>query len=268
MKSALWLASVMTAYACVFLLQESSATHEKYELSPTLPVQMQQATLGYFQQLGAEMLHIKSAVFLGGTPSGIDHESYVDNLADHFDAAATLHPKLLDTYYLAESSLSWINSDSVRRANHVLGKGIEARPDQWVLSFFAGFNSFYYLKEHDAAAEHLQRAAAVEGAPRWVGHLASVIAGRGGDIYGGLIWLRAMLADEEDPEVREFYENDIRMFENALTVQQALEQYEQRHGALPSNLDQLVPEFVPAIPDVGPDFILAYEDQSLRMMRP
>ena len=203
-KSGLWLASVIMAYTLVFLLQESHVKHAQYELEPTLPVQLQQASLGYLHQLGAEMLHIKAAVFLGGIRSAVAPETYVDNLADHFDIATTLHPKLLDIYYLAESSLSWIGNDSVRRANHVLDKGARARPDQWVLPFFAGFNSFYYLKEHDAAAEHLQRAAAVEGAPRWIGHLASVIAGRGGDIYGGLMWLRAMLADEEDQEVREF----------------------------------------------------------------
>ncbi|MDX8411809.1 MAG: hypothetical protein R8K46_08080 [Mariprofundaceae bacterium] len=267
-KSSLWLVSVITAYAFIFMLQESHATHEKYELEATMSAEMQLATLGYFRQLGAEMLHIKSAVFLGGVPAGVDHEAYVDNLAEHFDAASTLHPKLLDTYYLAESSLSWINDEGVRRANRVLEKGIRARPDQWVLPFFMAFNSFYYQREYGQAAEQLQRAAAIEGAPRWIGHLASVIAGRGGDIHGGLIWLRAMRMDEEDPEIKKRYDNDIKVFERALTVQQALEKYDQRHGALPLALDQLVPEFMATIPDIGPEFNLTYEDQSLRVVRP
>jgi len=229
-KAQLWLASVIAAYSLLFTLQESAVRHVQATLAPTLPAAMQQATLGYLRQLGAAMLYIKSAVFLGGVEPGVDRPGYMSTLADHFDAASSLHPKLLDIYFLAESSLSWINRDGARRANVVLERGMEARADQWVIPFFAGFNSFHYLWQHDQASRYLQRAAAVDGAPRWVGHLASIVAGRGGDIRGGLLWLKAMLADEEDEAVRARYEQDLAVFEKAWSVQKALEEYEQEHG--------------------------------------
>jgi len=254
-------------YGLLFLIQESNHRPYVFGLSEPLPARLQQTALGYLHQLGAEMLYIKVAVFLGGRNQNIKPEIYAPTLSRNFRIMATLHPGFQDIYYLCESSLAWISPAFARQANSVLIKGIKARPDLWVIPFFKGFNHFHYLEEPAKAAISLRHASTVAGAPTWVGHLATILAARGGDIYVGYIWLKAMLTEESNETIRSRYLADIAVFEKALLVQKAIRRYHEKYGRSPGNLEALQPEFIAKLPQFTGDYVLSYQTPRLSLYR-
>ena len=260
-------ATTLLLYLFTFWQQEKNLAAEPPLPSHPAPPVVQEIALGYLKQLGGEIQFIKAAVFYGGTDPELDPLLWAAPLAGRLAAAAHLHPHFIDTYYLSQAVLPYINPEYAEYANRIHARGMAARPDDFVLPFFVGFNHFYHLKEPGRAAEYLQRASRLPGAPSWFGHLAAALAGEGGDIYGGLLWLRAMLAGEDDELMRERYRHSITMFERAVVVQQAVQAYQERQGEYPATLGDLVPGELPAIPEFDPPFRLIWEPPDLRLLR-
>ncbi|MHB8150418.1 MAG: hypothetical protein ACYDIB_09675, partial [Desulfobulbia bacterium] len=126
-------------YGTLFSLQEARFSESSQQLSHPLPPAIQKIALGYLRQLGGEMQFIKASVFYGGVKPGRDPLEYAEPLAQHFTAAATLHPHFIDTYFLCQATLPDISTDYAHYANTVLARGMTALPDNYVLPFFAGF---------------------------------------------------------------------------------------------------------------------------------
>lgn len=259
---------LLLAYGGLFQHQELLFREEPIELAFPLAASVQKAALGYLRQLGGEMLFIKANVFLGGVKPGRDPYDYAESLTKHLDGAAALHPPFVDTYFVCNGSLPYIGPEYVLEANRILEKGMVAMPDNVLWPFFVGFNFFYHLNEPIEAARYLKIASEKPTAPSWLGHLASTLAAKGGDIKGGVIWLKGMLAAEEDEKTREHYQQSLAIFEQAASVQQAIENYTARHGQPPSDLPALVPEFMAKIPQFPADYELAYSPPTLRLLRP
>lgn len=258
---------LLAGYGVLFSLQEARFSGTDQQLAYPLPPTIQKSMLGYLRQLGGEMQFIKASVFYGGVRPGRDPLEYAAPLARHLSAAAGLHPHFLDTYFFSQATLPHISNEYAAYANQVLAQGMAALPDNLFLPFFVGFNYFYYLKDNQQGARFLYQTAQHPDAPSWIGHLAGMLAGEGGDIYGGLFWLRAMLATEEDELMRQRYQRSISMFERAVTVQQAIEQYRARYGQDPPTLNDLAPAILPALPELEPPFRLVWEPPALRLLR-
>jgi len=261
-------ASILLFYISAFFIQELQIQYVPPHLTQTLPVRVHKIAAGYMYQLWAEMLYIKTIVFLGGRKPGQEHQSYAENLAEHFSVISTLHPDFIDTYFMCESSLSSLGSDYAKKTNAVLEKGMSAKPDNWILPFFKGFNYFRYLNEPIKAAETLYKASRITGAPVWLGHLASILSAQGGDIYAGLIWLKAMLATEKDEIMQERYKKEIIVFENAVRVLQAVQKYSALYNHPPKELNDLVPDIIMEIPKIEEGFFLAWTPPVLSLIRP
>lgn len=254
-------------YGTFFSLQESRFLESSQQLAHPLPPVIQKIALGYLRQLGGEMQFIKASVFYGGIKPGRDPLEYAEPLAQHFTAAASLHPQFIDTYFLCQAILPYINTDYARRANSVLAQGMTALPDSYVLPFFAGFNHLYYLNEPLEAAQLFHLAAAKPNGPPILEHLANLLSAEGGDIYAALIGLRGMYASEKDEQVKKRYAEEIASFEKAATVLNAIQRHEKMKGSPPAALADLVPEYLPAIPDVGPVFTLEWQPPHLQVVR-
>lgn len=254
-------------YGALFTLQEARFPEGDQHLPHPLPPAIQKIALGYLRQLGGEMQFIKASVFYGGVKPGADPLEYAEPLAQHFTAAATLHPHFIDTYFLCQAILPHINTDYARHANTVLAHGMTALPDNFVLPFFAGFNHFYYLNEPLEAARLFHLAAAKPNGPPMLEHLANILSAEGGNIYAALIGLRGMYASEKDEQIKMRYAEEIAAFEKAVTVLNAIQRHEKMNGTPPAALNDLVPEYLPAIPDIGPIFTLEWKPPHLGVVR-
>jgi hypothetical protein len=259
---------LLIGYSALFVLSERNHAVSYPRLSGTLPAPVQQVALGYLSQLGAEMLFVKVAVFTGVPLKLPPAETYAPALAQNFDVMTELYPEFRDPYYMAQSTLPYLSSEYAGRANLILERGAEAHPDDLLFPFFHGFNLFYFMNENARAAEIFSLLAKRPEAPSWLGHLAAVLSAKDGDLYGGLLTLRVMHAAEEDPNVKERYANDIRLFEEAINVLEATQAYEEKYKHPPETLEALVPEFLSAIPDTGPFVKLVWTPPILRLVRP
>ena len=258
---------LLFSYGVLFSLQEASFSESTQQLSHPLPPAIQKIALGYLRQLGGEMQFIKASVFYGGIKPGRDPLEYAEPLAQHFTSAATLHPQFIDTYFLCQAILPYINTDYARHANTVLAQGIAALPNNIILPFFAGFNHFYYLDEPLEAARLFHLAAAKPNGPIMLEHLANILSAEGGNIYAALIGLRGMYASEKDEQIKMRYAEEIAAFEKAVTVLNAIQRHEKMNGTPPAVLTDLVPEYLPAIPDIGPIFTLEWKPPHLGVVR-
>lgn len=254
-------------YGTLFSLQEARFSESNQQLSHPLPPVIQKISLGYLRQLGGEMQFIKASVFYGGVKPGRDPLEYAEPLAQHFTAAATLHPQFIDTYFLCQAILPYINTDYARYTNSVLTKGITALPNNYVLPFFAGFNHFYYLDEPLEAARLFHLAAKRPNSLPLLEHLANILSAEGGNIYAALIGLRGMHASEKDERVKKRYAEEIVAFEKAAAVLDAIHRHEKIQGVPPTALSDLVPQYLPKIPDVGPLFTLEWKPPHLQVVR-
>lgn len=253
---------VVGLYAQLFFIQDQQKSIKEVRLLPTMPTQVFQI-LGhtYMQQMIADMLFIKVAVFYGG---GHKIEDSVDEMANHFVTMNKLNPKMIDFYYRAEVALADKGDEYARISNQILAVGRKALPDQVSIPYFEGFNYYYYLDEPVKAAELLRLASEYDEKYQWLGHLASTLLAKGGSIRAGLTWLKGMYASMEEGKEKERYAADIQDFEKALVVQIALERLAQTSGGLyPEKLSDLVPQVLRVLPVVSDKFYLDYQPPSL-----
>lgn len=258
----------IAAYSSLFFAQEHQISQQiNNNLTPTIPIQaLEIAGHTYLTQLIAEVLYIKVAVYYGG----LKKESNPENLnimAEHFKAMSQLHPKMIDIYYRTESALPHRGKNYVKMTNKILEKGRIAIPNEVVLPFFEGFNYLNYLGQPRKAAEILKVASEIPNAPRWIGHLASILMAGEGNIRSGLALLQGMHASVQSKDEKERYQKDIQAFKKALLVQQALNHYKRQHGNSAERLNQLVPTYIKALPSFKQNYYLKYEPPSLSLLR-
>ena len=267
-KSPLILVLLIIGYGFLFLAQDRHTSTASEHLSPALPVRLLDV-LGhsYLNQLIAESLFIKTAVYYGGLNKQPDEDN-LEIMQHHFIAMSQLHPKFLDTYYRSESVLAHRGDTFVQAANTILENGRRALPEQVVLPFFEGFNYFHYLNAPVKAGEILRIASNIPDAPAWIGHLASMLMASGGNIRTGLVWLKGMLAASHDDDERARYNKDIAAFEKALQVQLALDRYVHKHGNYPDSLTVLLQKELDTLPVWGEDgYLLEYQAPKLFLRR-
>lgn len=268
MLARLLLILMIVTYGMLFQSHEEQSNKIEPHLSQALPAPVQEVILGYLKEFGAEMLFIKTAAFWGRNDLPENHEEYVDSLAQNFHVMTDIYPEFIDPYYLTESSLSYINYTSASNANDILSKGVSSHPDNIIFPFFRAFNYFYYMDQPKAAAAIFSDLATRPDAPAWFGHLAGILSARGGDLYGGLMTLKAMLSTEEDEAMKERYQHDIVIFENAIRVHEATQAFFLKNGHYPLNLNDLVPQFLSQLPNFDDGYSLKWDSPDLRLIRP
>jgi hypothetical protein len=255
-------------YGFLFFVQERRAQFREASLENPMPVSFYMITSGYVRQLAAEMLFIRTSVFLGGVKHAVLQKTYAGILGNNFETMTSLYPQFIDPYYFCQGYLPVLSEEAAKKANAILETGIKAFPKEFVFRFFKATNYMLYLNEPLKSAETYSETAKIPGAPPIFAHLGAVFSAQGGDIAAGLISLKVLLASEKDENVRSHYQNEIAIFEQALKVNEALITYQKKYNAPPDALQQLVPEFIPAIPDIKDTFILVYDKPLLRLQRP
>lgn len=256
----------LIVYAILFSYHDRLDKSRINLLAPAMPEVIYKASLGFLEQIGAESLFVRTKVFFADlVPRDQIRNSFT--FADYFQIISSLHPEFTDTYHFAESILPWAGEEQTRLDNQILTRGIQAHPNDFMLSFYLGFNHFYFLKEYKLAATYFLNAAEKKEAPSWLGHLAAVLSARGGDIIGGLVMLRAMERSETTDAVKIRYQKDISEYEKAAKVQHALHMYTSKYHEFPVSLHNLTPEFLPSLPTFTGEYRLIYTPPELRMIK-
>lgn len=152
--------------------------------------------------------------------------------------ALKLDPYNMDAYYFAQSFLTW-DVKQYKVANELLDYGMKYRTWDWMLPFFAGFNSAYFIKDYKKASEYYKRAGELSGSAL---HLS--LAGRymqeSGQTELAITYLSAMEKGERNPAIKKNYQIRLAAFQEVRRIELARDRYLEGGGALPVSVATLV----------------------------
>jgi hypothetical protein len=194
-----------------------------------------------YQGLLSDYQFLKTMSFVGDRAVAEQRLSVEDwdYLVASLDAVTDLDPYFLDPYILGQGLLTW-EAGRVEDANQLLEKGIEHRSNDWLLRFYAGFNHFYFLKDNVKGGEYIMGAARKEGSPSFLPTLAGRLSYYGGQSKTGLLFLRELLADSNDPRMRARLEMRLTALERAVMLEEKLATFQKEQGRAAQSLDELV----------------------------
>jgi hypothetical protein len=264
----LLLPPLLVAYGLSFLAQDKLFFKTAPNLQPAPAARFLRATTGYLHQLTAEILFVQSAIFLGGLKPGADQKSYAPALAHNYRQITTLYPQFIDPYFYTQSYLAPIAPEYAEAANEILATGRVAAPDNLIYPFFQGFNCFRSLNAPLKAAKVFQEASQLPKAPPMFAHLATIFTAQGGQLQAAIFSLQLMLKTTEDKGVQKRYQEEIEMFEDALKVQRAVDAFFAARQGYPKNLQELVPEYLAALPSFGSAFEVTWQAPVVGLKRP
>jgi hypothetical protein len=129
----------------------------------------------------------------------------------------------------------WLIRDAelIRRGNRLLERGISYHPLDWRNRYHLGFNHFFYLEENLVAADVLEGAIELEGAPPYLAPLVARLRGsEGGLQVAGLFLARMVETTDDEYKKAEYLKalDEIQIEERARFLDGAREDYWRRNG--------------------------------------
>jgi hypothetical protein len=178
-----------------------------------------------------------------------DPSQHALELGRLIDVVTTLDPWVDHPYRFAAV---WLvdSEESVRTGNRLLERGIEHHPDEWRNRYHLGFNHFFYLQEHAQAADVLEPAIHLPGAPSYLPRLVARLRSESADIDAAALFLSELVAETPDPSARAHYQgalDEIEVERHARVLDRAREQYKERHGRDIDDVWELVVDLPPVL---------------------
>jgi hypothetical protein len=171
------------------------------------------------------------------------------------DVVTTLDPWVDHPYRFAAVWLT-DSEETVRKANELLRRGIAHHPDDWRNRLYLGFNHYYYLDERVPAAEALEAAMELPGAPLYIRRLVARLKSAEGGLDVAESFLHGLLLQSDDERAREQYLkalDEIATERVARVLDAARERYRERHGRDIEAVADLTRGPDPVLPQLPPE---------------
>lgn len=163
-------------------------------------------------------------------------------LASDLQTVIALDPQFRSAYVHGSVLLS-VLGDEPCAALEVATLGESRFPEDWRLPFQAGYTCFVELSDEACAARHMQKAASIEGSPRWLPALVARLLSGAGEAEAAIDYLRAQVATASDPRLKERFSerlNDALLTRDLRSLDLARRRYQREQGEPPPSLDALV----------------------------
>jgi len=194
-----------------------------------------------FKGAVADMMFLNASNFIGRMlmertePSSEEwHQFYL-----LLDRITELDRSFLDPYVFAEMMLGW-QAKRFDEANTLLEKGSKARPYDWRLPYYIGFNHFFFNKNYIEGAKYIKKSAAIAGSPFYLPNLASRLAYYGSRSKTALLFLEQMLSENKQIKVSSELEKRFEALRGAAELEEAALQYYQQYGKAATGIDDLL----------------------------
>lgn len=152
------------------------------------------------------------------------------------NASTILDPYNIDSYYFTQAVLTW-DANLIKETNLILERGEKYRAWDFFMPFFLGFNYFYFLKDNKNAALYFEHAARIN--PALIDY-AIRFHYKANEIPLAISILRKMHDDIKNEDIRKQIMQRINAYENALILEKAVRQYEEKFHELPEKLEYLL----------------------------
>jgi hypothetical protein len=97
------------------------------------------------------------------------------------------------------------NESEVRHADRLLEMGIAYHPRDWRNRFYLGYNLFFYLEDNAHAADELEIAMGMPGAPAYLGSFVTRLRASGDNLDTAVLFLERLIRSTEDEYERAEY---------------------------------------------------------------
>lgn len=136
-----------------------------------------------FDNLVSDVYWMRAVVYFGGQRRTTEVKRY-DQLFPLLDLVTSLDPHFNVAYRFGAIFLAEEYPGGAGRPDEaiaLLQKGIASNPKRWEYLQDIGFIHYFWRHDYTSAAEWFRRAAAIEGAPSWLGPLAATTLAEGGN---------------------------------------------------------------------------------------
>lgn len=199
-------------------------------------------TVGDQKLLVAHTAVVKVLVYFGTLVEKLQNKIVLppeyQNMYTTLQTAVKLDPYNNDAYYFAQSAFTW-EVGRAKEVNAMLDYGMKYRTWDYMLPFFAGFNSAYFLKQYEPAARYMQKAAELSGNP-----LLTTLAARyyyeSDKSEIGIDFLEMMEKGAKDEQTRKLYRLRRTALQTVVSIQVAVGQFREQNGKLPSRIEELL----------------------------
>jgi hypothetical protein len=161
---------------------------------------------------------------------------------------------------------TWVNTEESTR---ILRKGLPLFPNSLEMNVLLAYNLSTYHKQYKEAAQVLEHASKLPGAPEYLAPLATRLYAQSGEVDAGLALAHSLAEAAEDPSTRETYLQRIRDLEmeaELRRVDAAIGEYRQQFGVAPEDIQTLLwlgfLKEPPHDPQGGGFFIGAYDERA------
>jgi len=209
-----------------------------------------------FEAVVADYYWLQAIQAIGGdTPMTAELGEHIGKL---IDLVTTLNPRVDHPYRFAAVWLTE-SEENVRTANRLLLRGIEQHPDEWRNLFYLGFNYFFYLMENEKAAEALERAGELPGAPPYLKRLVARLRSETASLEVAEALLTQLLHDSEEDETRAGFQaalDEVEVERKARFLDRAREAFEKLNGRDIRSVEELVNAphpLISVLPNPEPD---------------
>uniref|UniRef100_C6E5T5 Tetratricopeptide repeat protein n=1 Tax=Geobacter sp. (strain M21) TaxID=443144 RepID=C6E5T5_GEOSM len=198
---------------------------------------------------------------MGEVPKGtiLNEPGDLQGMSRLLHAAVQLDPYNMDAYYFAQGILTW-DAHQYQVANNLLDYGMKYRNWDWFLPFFAGFNSAYFLKDYEKAAQYYDLAGELSGEPLYKS-LASRYMQESGQTELAIAYLGGMVKSAKNDAMKKSYQLRLQAFQEVSRIEKARDRYKADKGKIPASVEQLVQsgylESVPVDPYGGSFYLEA-----------
>ena len=208
---------------------DTSAAVASGELYVPDPDRARLSALG-FAPVVADCYWVQTLGLVGGASENV--EAHAGVIADLIELVTALDPWVDHPYRFAAVWLTR-TAEEVRRANRLLHRAIAYHPKDWRNRFYLGYNHFFYLEENERAAQVLEPAVAMRGAPLYLGAFVSRLRADGGSLETAAAYLLELTRSAPDEYSRAEYlkaYDEIETERRARYLDEARVAFWERHG--------------------------------------
>lgn len=207
------------------------------------------------KELMAASLVMKVVMYYGGVVERRQTKVIVQppdyqRMSGILHGAVRLDPYNMDAYYMAQSFLTW-EVKQYKLANDLMNYGMKYRTWDWMLPFFAGFNSAYFMKDYKKASEYYKRAGELSGSPLYFS-LAGRYMQESGQTELAIAYLTAMEKGERNQAAKKDYQTRLSAFKEVRRIELARDRFKKAKGVGPTTVEQLIQSGFLAPPPIDP----------------
>ncbi|MDY0262694.1 hypothetical protein [Syntrophotalea acetylenica] len=202
-----------------------------------------------YKGLLSDFLFLKAVTFFGERHISKRNLGQSDwkYLISSLDVVTYLDPYFEDAYVFAEGNLAW--EGKVEEANRLLEKGRRYRPWDWRITYYIGFNYFYFLQDYEKGGQYVMEAARTPGSHSFLSTLGARLAYYGGKSKTAVLFLRQMMLETNDLRLRARLGKRLIALERAVELEAMMDVFKNEQGRPPERIEELISfGYVDALP--------------------